>query len=189
MGFYENFVHLCVEQERKTGQKVTPSGVAHAIGLSNAAASGWKQGKVPSDSTLSKLADYFEVPVEQLTATHKLPPVGSELEKIIRNIAAALDQPYEVLLETFVAQHIPSDLNYANLLHFFRYYLRLYPSSYYSDSTSPFNLNDPLVDVSVPASMQGLISSLLNLSDDELQKVNEYVRFLISQRNPSSGGR
>lgn len=182
MGFYDNFVALCVEHERKTGQKTTPSGVAHAIGLSNAAASGWKQGKIPSDSTLHKLAEYFGVPVEQLTAAHQLPPVGSELEKIIQNIAIALHQPYEVLLETYIAQHIPSDLNYANLLHFFRYYLRLYPSSYYSDSTSPFNLNDPLVDVSVPASMQGLISNLLNLTDDERQKVTDYLQFILSQR-------
>ena len=188
MSFYENFVHLCVEQERKTGQKVTPSGVAHAIGLSNAAATGWKQGKVPSDPTLHKLADYFEVPVEQLTAVHELPRVGSELEKIIRNISVALDQPYEVLLRIFFEERMPSALNYANLLHFFRYHLHLYPLSYYSDSAIPFDSNDPLTEVSVPASMQSLVSDFQNLTDEERKSVTDYLHFILSQRKSSPEG-
>lgn len=58
--FYENFLQLCAER------KQTPSGVAAAIGLSNAAASGWKKGKQPSDTTLTKIANHFGVTVAEL---------------------------------------------------------------------------------------------------------------------------
>ena len=57
--FYKHYLALCAEK------KVSPSGAAKAIGLSNAAASGWKKEKVPSDVTLEKLANYFGVPVSR----------------------------------------------------------------------------------------------------------------------------
>ena len=57
--FYKHYLALCAEK------KVSPSGAAKAIGLSNAAASGWQTGKVPSDVTLEKLANYFGVPVSR----------------------------------------------------------------------------------------------------------------------------
>lgn len=63
--FYKNFLALCAFIRK------SPSYVCREIGLSNAAASGWKKGKVPSDVTLEKLADYFGVPVETLTAEQK----------------------------------------------------------------------------------------------------------------------
>lgn len=63
--FYKNFLALCASIRK------SPSYVCREIGLSNAAASGWKKGKVPSDITLEKLADYFGVPVETLTEEQK----------------------------------------------------------------------------------------------------------------------
>lgn len=54
MSFYNNYLRLCAEHGE------TPSGAAAAIGLSNAAATGWKNGKMPSDVTLTKLAEHFQ---------------------------------------------------------------------------------------------------------------------------------
>ena len=62
MSFFDNYLRLCAEHGE------TPSGAAAAIGLSNAAATGWKKGKIPSDLTLSKLAEHFGVSVADLTA-------------------------------------------------------------------------------------------------------------------------
>lgn len=88
--FYKNFVSLCA----KNGLK--PSGVAQAIGLSNAAATGWKKGKMPNDTTREKLANYFHVTVAELmgddcaekeTAAPKddgLSPMDSQLMEYIR---------------------------------------------------------------------------------------------------------
>ena len=60
--FWQNFTKLCTETRKP------PSRVAAELGFSNASVTGWKKGAVPRDSTLSRIADYFGVPVESLTA-------------------------------------------------------------------------------------------------------------------------
>lgn len=69
--FYKNFCDICAEYA------VTPSHVASQIGLSNAAASGWKKGKQPSDVTLAKLSNYFNVPISFLTGKKEKPSTVS----------------------------------------------------------------------------------------------------------------
>lgn len=59
--FYDNYIKLCAAHDK------SPTSVSKEIGLSNAAASGWKNGKKPSAVTKQKLADYFGVTVEELT--------------------------------------------------------------------------------------------------------------------------
>lgn len=60
--FYNNYVRLCAEHG------YSASGAAAAIGLSNAAANGWKNDKIPNDVTLSKLAVLFKCDVADLLA-------------------------------------------------------------------------------------------------------------------------
>ena len=59
--FYDNYIKLCASHDK------SPTAVSKEIGLSNAAASGWKNGKKPSAVTKQKLADYFGVTVKELT--------------------------------------------------------------------------------------------------------------------------
>ena len=59
--FYENYLKLCAARQE------SPTAVSKKIGLSNAAATGWKKGKKPSEVTLEKLAVYFGVAREELT--------------------------------------------------------------------------------------------------------------------------
>lgn len=58
--FYEKYLQLCVAHGEK------PTAVAKKVGLSNAAPSGWKKGKAPSDATRQSIAAYFEIPVDAL---------------------------------------------------------------------------------------------------------------------------
>lgn len=58
--FYKNFVAMCAKHG------MTPSGAATAIGLSSAAASGWKNGKEPRNVTVNQLAKLFNCKVEEL---------------------------------------------------------------------------------------------------------------------------
>lgn len=58
--FYQNLIHLCAERG------TTPTELCHAIGLAGSAATKWKSGSVPRDTTLKKIADYFGVSTEQL---------------------------------------------------------------------------------------------------------------------------
>lgn len=90
--FYDNYIKLCAVHDK------SPTAVSKEIGLSNAAASGWKNGKKPSAVTKQKLADYFGVTVEELTGEEpKEKPNaldGIELEKLSparRALLEALD--------------------------------------------------------------------------------------------------
>lgn len=79
--FYEKYLQLCVAHGEK------PTAVAKKIGLSNAAPSGWKKGKAPSDATRQSIAAYFEIPVDALDedpAQKEKPNAldGIELEKL-----------------------------------------------------------------------------------------------------------
>ncbi len=78
--FYDNYIKLCAVHDK------SPTAVSKEIGLSNAAASGWKNGKKPSAVTKQKLADYFGVMVEELTGEEQKEKPntldGIELEKL-----------------------------------------------------------------------------------------------------------
>lgn len=70
MHFYRKFVTFCNQAEK------SPSRVAMEIGLSKSTVNNWKNGGMPSDSTLQKIADYFGIPVERLEGQtdEKIPP-------------------------------------------------------------------------------------------------------------------
>lgn len=77
--FYENYVRLCASRGE------SPTAVSKNIGLSNAAPSGWKSGKKPSQVTLEKLAAYFGVTKDELTGESEqkekpTPGEGSRLD-------------------------------------------------------------------------------------------------------------
>ena len=65
--FFDNFDRYC-KQLGKTNSEVTK-----AIGLDPSSCTGWRNGSVPRNSTLKKLADYFGITVEELMGTKKEP--------------------------------------------------------------------------------------------------------------------
>nr|DAE39129.1 MAG TPA: Helix-turn-helix XRE-family like protein [Bacteriophage sp.] len=90
--FYDNYIKLCAAHGK------SPTAASKEIGLSNATASGWKNGKKPSAVTKQKLADYFGVTVEELTGEEQKEKPnaldGIELEKLSparRALLEALD--------------------------------------------------------------------------------------------------
>lgn len=74
--FWQNFIALCSKS------RMPPSRVAADLGLTKSAVSAWKKGAVPRDGTLARIADYFKVPVESLTAGEPpdLPQASAALE-------------------------------------------------------------------------------------------------------------
>ena len=73
MVFYDNYVRLCNSVHK------SPSAVAIEIGIAKPTVSRWKSGSTPNHATAVKVADYFGVPVSELTADKKEnPPVDDE---------------------------------------------------------------------------------------------------------------
>ena len=58
--FWKIFESLC------NSKGLTPNAVTKQLGLSNAAATYWKQGAVPSGKSLEKVADFFGVSIDYL---------------------------------------------------------------------------------------------------------------------------
>lgn len=58
--FWEQYQNLC----QQIGK--SPNGVAKELGLSSGTVTFWKNGKIPKSDTLQKIADYFNVTVDQL---------------------------------------------------------------------------------------------------------------------------
>lgn len=97
--FYDNFVRLCAVNH------MSESGAAQAIGLSNAAANGWKNGKIPSRTTRVKLATLFNVTVEELMGEgikKERPAEGGTLsgakQKLLDSVDGMSDEQLEKLL-------------------------------------------------------------------------------------------
>lgn len=82
--FYENYVSYC----KKVGKSKTE--VARQIGKSSKSVTGWKNGAVPRNGTLKKLADYFGITVEELMGTKKEPAGDGGLDEQMKNIVNLL---------------------------------------------------------------------------------------------------
>lgn len=59
--FFINFVNLC----NKKG--ISPSAAAEEMGYQRSVVTRWSKGTEPRQATLQRVADYFEVSVEELT--------------------------------------------------------------------------------------------------------------------------
>lgn len=68
--FYDNYVRLCALNN------LSESGAAKKVGLSNAAANGWKNGKMPSATTQIKLANLFGISPGELMGAPAISPEG-----------------------------------------------------------------------------------------------------------------
>ena len=58
--FWENLLNLCNEKG------ISPNKLCSELGYSNSIATKWRNGSVPHDRTLNKIAKYFGVPLERL---------------------------------------------------------------------------------------------------------------------------
>ena len=79
---YKKFALLC------TDRGTYPSTVAVAIGLSNAAATGWKNGKQPREDKIEKIASVLNCTVEELLEDKETPaaPEGDGLTDFERAV-------------------------------------------------------------------------------------------------------
>lgn len=84
--FFENFLAFCV----KNGE--SPTSVVTKIGLNKSAVTSWRKGTNPTNTTLLKLANYFNISVEELTGKKEPAPInGDGLSEAKRRLWEAVD--------------------------------------------------------------------------------------------------
>lgn len=83
--FYENFAFYCT----KIGK--SESAVAKDVGITSKSVTGWKNGALPRNSTLKKLADYFGITVDELMGTKKEPAGMGGLDDVKKQVVELMD--------------------------------------------------------------------------------------------------
>lgn len=78
--FYDNYLRLC----NSVGK--SPSAVALEIGIEKSTVTRWKQGKSQTDANIRKVADYFGVPVSELTEEKEKAPTDGERDHAIDHV-------------------------------------------------------------------------------------------------------
>jgi transcriptional regulator with XRE-family HTH domain len=90
--FWKNLCMLCNKHN------TTPNTVCRELGLSSATATHWRQGAIPRDTTLKKIADYFGItpedllrdPAEKVAApadlSPSLPPLSPEFYELLNQM-------------------------------------------------------------------------------------------------------
>lgn len=76
--FWENFLRLC------NGKEISPNALAVALKIPSGSITNWKNGMVPRQATLLRIADYFGVTVDYLLGKEqeKKPSETEDLEEI-----------------------------------------------------------------------------------------------------------
>lgn len=72
--FWINYLLLCGKVNK------APTALAKELGITSGTVSGWKNGKIPSQKNLQKIADYFGITVWDLLGEKKTAPDYSEAE-------------------------------------------------------------------------------------------------------------
>lgn len=80
--FWDNFIFYCAKNNK------APNAVAKELNLSSGSITAWKNGVKPRLTTLSKIADYFCVTIEDLT--------NGEKEKAAPISGNGFDEQYEL---------------------------------------------------------------------------------------------
>lgn len=90
--FWEIFYSLC------KSKGTSPNAVCLAIGLSNAAASGWKSGTLPKADVLVKIADYLEVSVDYLLGRSDSPVLIASWDDLYKSLDNMSDSQLDSLV-------------------------------------------------------------------------------------------
>lgn len=97
--FWENFVELC--SQRGT----SPNAVAAELGKSSGSVTAWKNGAVPRETTLKKIAEHFSVTVDRLVYGQKEKPteIISELSPVKQDAWNLIQMMDDNTLSKFIA--------------------------------------------------------------------------------------
>ena len=96
--FWKIFLELCNQKG------ISPTAVVVELGLSRGSVTSWKDGKIPYQRTLAKIADYFGVSVDYLLGKEEKPADEGELSETEKQLIDALrDVPDDMRERAFRA--------------------------------------------------------------------------------------
>ena len=100
--FWENYFLLCQSINK------SPNSVAAEMGLSSGSVTAWKSGRVPKWATLCKIAEYFNISVDQLLSDNptKRKPLTEPDEELDENVLVIRGRDGRYLKKRFSDEQI-----------------------------------------------------------------------------------
>lgn len=95
--FYDQFINLC---ERRG---ISPSRAATEMGINKSSVTMWKNGSIPSTTTLDKLSNYFGVSVDYLLGHDE--PQSEELPALTKKDERDIARRLEATLGALEGEH------------------------------------------------------------------------------------
>lgn len=114
--FWENFVKLCNSKNK------TPNGVCKELGFSSATATYWKNGSIPRDTAIKKIADYFGVSTDDILGYKPVSNIGRIIpveKQCSLPVYGKVSAGNGVLAEENIIGWENADAKYADGEHFF----------------------------------------------------------------------
>ena len=110
--FWDTYTALCAKQG------ASPNAVAKSLSIASGTVTNWKNGAIPQNATLRKIADYFGVstsyllgivddpnPVALVDPSKKDPPMLTKLEEIMQDMTAEELADLERYAEFILSKH------------------------------------------------------------------------------------
>ena len=88
--FWDIYTALCAKQG------VSPNAVAKSLSIASGTVTNWKNGAVPQNATLRKIADYFQVSTTYLLGLTDEPSVSLS-DQVIANLSANMQRVVDEL--------------------------------------------------------------------------------------------
>jgi transcriptional regulator with XRE-family HTH domain len=108
--FWEKYTALCAQQG------ASPNSVAKSLSIASGTVTKWKNGSVPQNATLKKIADYFGVTVESLTEASVNVTVDVQGTAQAMKIPEALDPRLLALIDSMTEEEVDDLLRYAEFI-------------------------------------------------------------------------
>ncbi len=140
--------------------------VGDFVGVSKSTVKKWETGYISNmrRDKIAMLAKILQLePTEFITEpeTENNIVLGSELKQLILNISIELNEDYEKLVNIYLNNKFPRELNYNSLIYFYSCYLGL-----------PLYISK---DNSLSQKQKIIMGELKSLDEDDLERVNKYI--------------
>lgn len=196
--FWDNFVTLCNQKGK------SPNGACAELGFSANTATKWKQGSIPRDTTLRKIADYFGVTVDELLADHALSPKEIKMfpgrmielmkEKKISKKQISRDLNFGInQIKYWEENHnIPNALLLSEIANYLGTNVSYLLGTIDDPAPSPIenaiakltaSIQEATEKQKAPSALERLGKIMRELSKDDLEELGRYADYLASKKN------
>ena len=177
--FWENLCELCA----RAGVK--PTNLASAVGISCGTVTHWKQGKIPHYQTQQKIADYFDISVDELSGNNAEKEVCTfrTVDTIFRLLKAQGKSQVDLANYLGIGKNIITSWKSGRLSSYTKYLPQM--AAFFGVTVDELLANPaPLEKEKAPADTPEthFMETVRGLSAEEFRELENYLNYILSKR-------